>query len=159
MRLNPGDRAVSFEPRYGGPIEKAGTRWTLLIFWKTSCSTCEVTFPYLEVLARAYPDLVTCLSVVQGTDEATGANVARQWGATFAVIADLAPYPLSYAYDPSATPTMFLIDNRTGDIEDVLEACIKAELNQLSAKIARSDGRSAVEIAPKGDGNPSWTPG
>ena len=163
MRLNPNDKApdmmVNSETRERLLSAADKTFWTLVIFWKTTCSTCETSFPYLENLNAWYSDLVECVAVVQDVDARQGTEVARRWGATFEVVADAPPYPISFAYDQITTPTMFLVRNATRHVETVLEACIKADLNGLAAIIAESGRQYAREIAPSDDGHPAWTPG
>lgn len=163
MGIVIGDVAPEFQAQDAASVTRSlqtsETPFTLLTFWKTSCSACEVAFPYLARIAKSYPRLVTVIGVVQDVSAVVGAEVAREWGANFPIISDQAPFPISLAYDPMVTPTMFLIDNTHHRVSRVDQACIKADLNELSRKIAESGGVPAVVVAPENDGNPAWTPG
>lgn len=163
MHLNVGDEAPEFHARDRmdriWSLDGSGTPLTLLTFWKTSCSTCQITFPYLERIALDYPKTVTVIGVVQDAHPDAGAEWAQKWGASFPIISDQAPYPISMSYDPAVTPTLFLIDNRRGRILSVYEACVKADLNALSHTIASIGKVSTTVVALDGDGNPAWTPG
>lgn len=163
MHLNSGDEAPEFVARDRmdkiWSLDGCQTPLTLLTFWKTSCSTCQITFPYLERIALDYPQTVTIIGVVQDANPDVGAAWAEKWGASFPIISDQTPFPISMAYDPAVTPTLFLIDNAHHRILSVYEACVKADLNALSRTIASVGKVPATVVAPDRDGNPAWTPG
>ena len=163
MHLNVGDKAPRFTARdrmdRTWSLDGSGTPLTLLTFWKTSCSTCQMTFPYLERVAQDYPKTVTVIGVVQDADPYAGAEWAHKWGAHFPIISARSPFPISMAYDPAVTPTLFLIDNTQHRILSVYEALVKKDLNALSHAIASIGKVPATVVAPDRDGNPAWTPG
>jgi hypothetical protein len=73
-------------------------------------------------------------------------------------MSDADGYTESKAYDPPATPTLFLID-RAGQIAQQSAGFHKAELNSLSAGLAERLGAKPVVIAAADDGNPDFKPG
>jgi hypothetical protein len=76
----------------------------------------------------------------------------------YPVLADVDGYAVSRAYDPPATPTLFLID-RAGQVVGETSGFDKAQLNALSAALAGRLGAEPVVIAPAGDGKPDFKPG
>lgn len=138
------------ELRTKGPV--------LLIFLKTDCATCDLAWPYYQRLYESYPsDGWSLLAVSQSTPDETRAFV-QQHNARFPHVIDAEGYPVSHAYDPLATPTVYVI-NRDGKIEQVLTGFAKDDLNALSQRAAAWTGQEPIEIAPADDGNPAWRPG
>ena len=130
----------------------------LLVFFKTSCWTCDLAFPYINRLKESYPDNGWSLwAVAQDTPQDAG-RYAADYGMTYPVLSDADGYTVSKAYDPPATPTLFLID-RAGRIAQQSAGFHKAELNSLSAGLAERLGVKPVVIAAADDGNPDVIPG
>ena len=130
----------------------------LLVFFKTTCGTCDLAFPYINRLRESYPDDGWSLwAVAQDTPEDAG-RYAAAYGITYPVLSDADGYTVSKAYDPPATPTLFLID-RAGRIAQQSAGFHKAELNSLSAGLAERLGVRPVVIAAADDGNPDFKPG
>ncbi len=85
----------------GGPV--------VLAFMKTSCGTCTLAFPYLERLHQAYPtDRWKIWGICQDPARAVE-SFAGQTGVTFPMLIDGDHFPVSQAYDPPATPTIFFV--------------------------------------------------
>ncbi len=130
----------------------------LLVFFKTTCGTCDLAFPYINRLRESYPDDGWSLWVVaQDTPEDAG-RYASAYAMTYPVLPHVDGYTVSKAYDPPATPTLFLID-RAGRIAQQSAGFHKAELNSLSAGLAERLGVKPVVIAAADDGNPDFKPG
>jgi peroxiredoxin len=159
--LSAGDRAPPFElpDLEGRPHKLDGARGpALAVFWKPDCGTCHLAFPYLQRLAEAYPpDGWQLLAVSQDGARASEAFV-REHALTFPVLLDGDGWPASRAYDPEATPTLFLI-GPDGTIEATSVGFDKADLNEIAARIAAHLGRPPELIAPEDDGNPPFKPG
>jgi len=135
---------------------KAGP--TVLAFGKADCRTCVLAFPYLERLSQAYPGgRWTLLGILQDPAEDARA-FAQAHGLTFPIATEVEPFPVSQAYDPEATPTIFYVEP-DGRIARVSPAFRKSDLNELSADLARSLGVATVEVAPADDGKPAFRPG
>ncbi len=130
----------------------------LLMFIKTTCGTCDLAFPYINRLKESYPNDGWSLWVVaQDTPQDAGRYAAAN-GITYPVLPDGDGYTVSKAYDPPATPTIFLID-RAGQIAQQSAGFHKAELNSLSAGLANWLGVKPAVIAATDDGNPAFKPG
>lgn len=131
----------------------------LLVFWKTSCRTTKMTFPYLERLRQAYPGAGWHLwAIGQDPAEAIEAFLAEVGPITFPVLDDYPDYAISRLYDPVATPTLFYVDP-DDKIGLTAMGFSKDALNDLSARLATRFGVAPVVVAPADDGNPPFKPG
>ncbi len=161
--LAAGDRAPDFElPDLSQQAyrlaDALGQGTVLVVFWKTSCKTCDVAFPYLQRLAEAYEGGSWQLLGISQEGTAESAAFAERYGITFPVLIDSAGWPVSKEYDPEATPTMFLIDP-DGVVEAASVGFSKADLNDMSARVATHLGRGAEVVARDDDGGPPFMPG
>lgn len=130
----------------------------LLVFFKTTCGTCDLAFPYINRLRDAYPGDAWSLWAVAQDPPAEASRYASVSGMTYPVLPDVDDYAVSRAYDPSATPTLFLID-RDGRVVQETAGFNKADLNSLAAALAERLATEPVVIAPAGDGKPDFKPG
>ena len=141
------------------PLSDALSRGpVVLVFFKTTCGTCDLAFPYINRLLDAYPGDGWSVWAVAQDPPAEAGRYASTFGMTYPVLPDVDGYPVSKAYDPPATPTLFLID-RGGDVVQETAGFSKADLNSLSAALAERLGAEPAVIAPAGDGNPDFKPG
>ena len=130
----------------------------LLAFFKTTCGTCDLAFPYINRFPEAYPaDSWSLWAIAQDPPEAAGSYAASH-RMTYPVLPDVDGYPVSRAYDPPATPTLFLID-REGQVVGESSGFSKEDMNSLSTALAERLGAEPAVIAPAGDGNPDFKPG
>jgi peroxiredoxin len=137
-------------------LEQSGARLTLAVFFKTTCPTCVLAFPYVEKLHRAFRDAGLAVWGISQDARDVSSSFASQHGSTFPILID-ADWRVSRKYDPEFVPTLFLIDS--GRIIESLAAFDKAGLNRLSQTIAARLGAPAARIAADDDGNPPFKPG
>jgi peroxiredoxin len=161
--LTIGEHAPSFdlpdlEGRRHRLVDALARGPALAVFWKASCGTCHLAFPYLQRLVEAYPEAAwQVLAVSQDGSGASGA-FAREYGLTFPVLIEGEGWPVSQQYDPDATPTLFLIAP-DGTVELTSVGFDKAELNEIARRLAEHLGQEPVVIAEESDGNPPFKPG
>lgn len=130
---------------------------SLLVFFKTTCATCDLAFPYINRLRDAYPDGWHLWAIAQ--DPPTIASeYARKHGMSYPVLIDAPDYDVSRLYDPAATPALFLIDARGRTIY-ATHGFAKEDLNELSRRIAEMLAEEPVVVAPANDGQPAFKPG
>lgn len=129
----------------------------LAVFFKTSCGTCQLIFPYLQRLYRAYPPPGWHLWAISQDAASDSQTFAARHGATFPILLDEGWAALR-AYDPQGVPTLFFI-GPDGQVQRVVLAFQKAALNELSAAIAAHLAAQAVVIAPPDDPAPPFKPG
>ena len=161
--LGPGDRAPEFSvidlgstERQLGALLRHGP--LVLAIGKSTCGTCELAFPYVERLFGAYASGNWSLLALLQDARGPARRFARRLGLTFPIATEVPPYPVSRAFDPEATPTLFLIDPG-GLVADTVAAFSKDGLNRLAAALAERIGEEPVVIAPSGDGKPAFRPG
>ena len=130
----------------------------VLAFMKADCPTCTLAFPYLERLHQAYPtDRWQVWGICQNPARAAEWFVGRT-GVTFPMLIDGEDFPVSQAYDPAATPTIFFVD-RDGTIRSGHYGLSKPDLNALAEQLAAALGEQPVVVAPPNDGTPDFKPG
>jgi peroxiredoxin len=138
----------------GGTVDFA--QWlaagsVVLAFFKTTCPTCMLAFPFLERLHqhRAGPRL---LAVSQDDVEAT-AGFHEEFGITMPTALDEARegYVVSNAYGVTHVPSLFLV-SATGTVEWFSTGFSKPELEELATI-------SGVELFTAHDRVPVWKPG
>lgn len=130
----------------------------LLVFFKSTCGTCDLAYPYINRLAASYPgDRWSLWSIAQDPPEAAGAY-ARGHDVETPVLPDADGYAVSKLYDPPATPTLYLIDGE-GKVAEKSWGFSKSELNALSSALAGMLAEEATVVAEAGDGNPEMKPG
>ena len=157
--LRRGDRAPPFElPDLEGRLHALDGGPALVVFWKSTCATCHIAFPYLERLAHAYPGDGWRLLTVSQDSPAVSREFARALGLTLPVLIEGEGWPVSKQYDPEATPTLFLI-GPDGTIELSSIGFDKAELNEIARRLAQRLGVGPQVIAEQDDGNPFFKPG
>ena len=134
-----------------------GRKPAVLVFFKTSCATCDLAFPYLNRLRGRYPEGWHLWAVSQDTAERAG-PYAKEHGIDYPVLIDAPGYEVSRLYDPPATPTMFVIDP-AGRVEFSTYGFSKADVNEIARRMATHVGEEPVVIAPGDDGRPDFKPG
>lgn len=134
-----------------------GGKALVLVFFKTTCATCDVTFPYLNRLRETYRQGWHLWAVSQDVAERT-IPYARQHGLNYPVLIDAPAYEVSQLYDPPATPTVFVIDP-SGRVEFSTYGFSKEDLNEVARRIAAHVGAAPAVIAPADDGRPEFKPG
>ena len=130
----------------------------VIAFLKADCAACQLTFPYLETLHQAYPTGDWHIWGVSQHPARAAEWFAKNTGVTFPLLVDEEGFPVSRAYDPEATPTIFFLD-RTGKVRSSHLGLAKDELNALSGQIAAELGTEAVVVASMDDGKPAFRPG
>ncbi len=134
-----------------------GARLTLAVFFKVTCPTCAMTFPFLEKLYQTYRGAGLAVWGISQDDKPSSAQFASKNGATFPILLD-AGLRTSRTYDPEFVPTGVLIDS-DGKIADSLVGFNKAQLNHISQMVAGRLGVPPAIIAPENDGMPAFRPG
>lgn len=130
----------------------------LLVFYKSSCSTCEMAFPVFAELERRYGDAVPVVAVAQDQLEK-----ARPWlderGFTGPVLDDLrARFATSEAYELEGVPCLVLVDG-DGTVAHVTTGWDRESVNDWARRLGELTGRSQDPVSTDGDGLPPFKPG
>jgi len=140
------------EARKKGPVVAA--------FFKVSCPVCQLAFPYLERIFKAYAKGGKFTFVGVSQDNAADTKVFnREYGVTFPVLLDPAgKYPASNAYKLTNVPTVFLISPE-GEIEFASVSWSKADMEQLGRRLAIINDMPVEQIFKPGERVPEYKPG
>jgi peroxiredoxin len=141
---------------YSLPRDTAGEP-ALLVFFKTTCGTCDLAFPYINRLRSQYSDGWKLWAIAQDPPSAAS-QYARAHRIDYPVLIDAPGYEVSRLYDPPATPTLFLTDSRGRTVYST-HGFAKDDLNELASLLAEAVGAEPAVIAPANDGQPAFKPG
>jgi peroxiredoxin len=157
---SPGKRvpAVTFTRPGGGNatvadlLAEADGLPLLLAFFKVSCPTCRLTWPYLQRLHAAYGGTaVRVVGIAQNTAEESRKFFEEFGKATFDLFLDPEPlFKASNAFHVEAVPHLALV-SPAGVLEDVFAGWSKAKMEALAARFAGREGLPPVPVVPPGD--------
>lgn len=161
--LAVGDQAPTFalktaEGESHSLPEALGQGPVLAVFLKTTCGTCDLLVPYLNRLVEAYASDGWHLWAISQDGVGSSRDYAVRHGTRFPLLVDESGWPVSQAYDPPATPTLFLIAP-DGLVEETSVGFSKDDLNAISERLAARLGQPAATVAEADDGQPSFRPG
>ena len=143
-----GERITLTDLLKSGPV--------LLAFYKVSCPTCQLAFPFLERLhCGQKADGFQVVGISQDDSRATD-EFNRTFGLTLTTLLDppmehSVRYPASNAYQITNVPSLFLVE-QDGQISESVNGFDKSELEKLGQ-------RFGVQIFTPADRVPAYRPG
>lgn len=162
--LQPGARAPDFDlpDAQGRRRSLSGIlpeRPALIAFFKVTCPTCRLAFPYIEGLNQAYGDCVPFLGISQDPLAEAGLFARENGGASFPLLADRLPdYAVSNLYGLTNVPSLFAVD-RGGRVAATCVGFSKRDYRGLAGLLADWSDRLVVDLFPPGDRAPEAKPG
>jgi peroxiredoxin len=146
-----------------------GTRFSLdnalkqgpvvVAFFKVSCPVCQLAFPYIERIFKAYKGRGKFTLVGVSQDDAQDTQAFnREFGITFPMLLDTKGYPVSNAYGLTNVPTIFLISPQK-EIETTTVSWSREEMEDLNKRLAEISGVPAAQIFTAADQVPVFKPG
>jgi peroxiredoxin len=132
----------------------------VLGFFKVNCPVCQLAFPYLERIYKAYGSngKFTFIGVSQN-DAADTKNFNREYGITFpTLLDDLKKYPASNAYRLTNVPTIFLVSPE-GEVEFSSVGWSKQDMEELNRRLAEISSIASVRLFKPGEQVPDYKPG
>lgn len=127
----------------------------LFAFFKVSCPTCQLTFPYLERLHRSYPSL-PIWGISQDDADATSA-FARMYGCSFPLLLDEG-LELTASYQLTNVPTILVV-NENGEILELIIGFDKAALENANKLLSSHGKLSEIPLFTEADEVPAFKPG
>ena len=128
-------------------------------FFKVSCPVCQMAFPYLDRIYRAYAKSGKFTFVGISQDNASDTKAFnREFGVTFPTLLDEKKYAASNAYGLTNVPTVFVISQQ-GEIESSTVGWSKVDMFDLNQKLAKLSNTGAAQIFQPGDAVPEFKPG
>ncbi len=149
--LATGEKAPDFDAK-----DLTGETWSLgealrrgpvlLAFFKISCPTCQLAFPFLQRLTDGAGEQAPQLVAVS-QDEATATTVFhKRFHLSIETVLDQAPaFPASNAFGISHVPSLFLIEP-DGRISTAVEGFSKTHLEKLGERFGVSPFRTADRV-------------
>lgn len=130
--------------------EQSADGAVVLAFYKASCPTCQLTFPYLQQVYAKFGDQGKLRIVgISQDDVAETQGFADQFGIGFDIAVDEHPYAVSSVYGLEFVPTIFIIGpDRIIRLSDY--GFSKATLSEIAAPL---------ELFAPGDKLPATRPG
>ena len=129
----------------------------VLAFYKASCPTCQLTFPYLQTIHSSLSaELRNRIWGISQDDPAETAEFVNHLGIDFPILLDEYPYSVSTEYGLEFVPTIFIVGT-DGRIQFSDYGFSKTALSRIAA-IASGDGQP-VGLFAADDGLPERRPG
>lgn len=152
--LEVGEKAPSFQLRdlEGQEQSSAGILASgpaIFAFYKTTCPTCQFTFPFLERL-RKHSD-VPIYGISQDNRETT-LEFNEEFGVTFPTLLDPKPeYQASNGFAITHVPSIFVVE-KDGTVSFASDGFSRRDLESLGRRVG-------VEIFQPGEYVPEWKAG
>ncbi len=152
LSLPDGRKFSLSEARKRGPVVAA--------FFKVSCPVCQLAFPYLERIFKAYSKSGTFTLVGISQDNASDTDAfGREFGISFPVLLDEpGRYPVSKAYGLTHVPSIFLISPE-GEIESSTVGWSKVDIDELNRMLAKISHLAPAQLFRAGEKVPEFRPG
>jgi len=131
----------------------------LLAFFKISCPVCQMTFPYLERIHKAYPDSKLRIVGVSQNDAAATKAFLREYGVTFPIaLDDSKSYAASNAYRITNVPTLLLVAP-DGSIQLSSVGWSRADVEQVAAEASATSSHPKRPLFSAQDQVPDFKAG
>lgn len=107
----------------------------LLAFYKVSCPTCQLAFPFLERIYQEAPDTDVQMFAVSQDDAEATQEFRDRFGVSFPVLfdSDHQNWEASNGFGISRVPSIFLVE-RDGTISWTMEGYSKKDFESLGAR-------------------------
>lgn len=164
MSAKRGDPAPSFDVSlvgggYRGLADLVDPGGGVLLFFKSSCPTCQLLLPRLGPLAKTMARESRLFLLVAQEEEAGARAFRAERGIEGALAWEAPPYPASIDYDIQTVPTIVVVDG-AGIVAERHEGFVKREYLDLGAALERALALGdAPEVLDRPDELPDFKPG
>jgi peroxiredoxin len=159
VTLDPGNPLPKFELRdETGRIARRPRRKTLYGFFKTTCPTCALAWPYLDRIRRLAEGGALSVLAVSQDDPKTTKDFNDRLGVAVRTLYDPEPWRASEALGLAGVPTFLLVDRR-GVLRDSAVGFQKHKMEEFAGRAAGSSGRRAPALYSPDEKVPSIKPG
>ena len=149
---------VTFSRPGGGTVTTAGLLAQadglplLLVFFKVSCPTCRLAWPYVQRLHAAYGGTGVCAVGVSQNPEKESRSFFGEFGnATFDLVLDPEPgFAASDAFQVESVPHFVLV-SPAGVVEEIFSGWSKAKMEALAERLALARSLARIPVVPPGD--------
>lgn len=130
---------------------------TLYGFFKTTCPTCELTWPHLDRIREIGAKGLRVFAVSQD-GRAKTAEFNGRLGVQLETLYDPSPWKASAALGLTNVPTLFLV-GANGRIRETVVGFQRPRLEDLARRAAKVSGRPPARLFRIGDHIPLIVPG
>jgi thiol-disulfide isomerase/thioredoxin len=134
------------------------SRPALYGFFKTTCPTCELAWPYFDRVSKlAEGGRLSVLGVSQDDPRAT-ASFYQSLGVSLPTLYDPEPWEASHRLGLETVPS-FLLVGENGVVEDFSAGFQRHKMEEYAGLAARLAGRPAPALFLPGENVAAWKPG
>ena len=130
----------------------------LLAFYKKSCPTCQMAFPYIERIHQGYAGENFLVLAIAQDPPADIPEFKQTYGLSLPTVADENQYATSKAFGLTNVPTLFLV-RPDQKVEMTLVGWSKKEMLELSQEIAKMTKKASIGLFTPKDDVPDFKPG
>ncbi len=131
---------------------------TLFGFFKTTCPTCELAWPYLDRVHRLGEGGRLSILAVSQDDPETTARFYAGLAVAIPTLYDPDPWPASEVLGLTAVPTFLLVGEDRVVLERA-EGFQRSKMEQFAGRAARLAGRPVGTFYPPNENVPGIKPG
>jgi hypothetical protein len=131
---------------------------TLFVVFKTTCPTCELTWPYLDRIRRAAEGGALRVVAVSQDPPGPTREFGERLGVDVETVYDPEPWPASDALGVANVPTLFRVE-RGGAIAETIVGFDRARMEGLAARAAALAGRAPTPLFQRHERVPALKPG
>jgi hypothetical protein len=155
--LEPGAPPLALRNARGERLDVPAAE-TLYAVFKTTCPTCEFTWPFLERIRQNASDGSFRILAVSQDDPGQTAAFHARLGVKLATAFDPEPWTGSDALGVTTVPTLFRV-GPTGMVEETIIGFDRALMEGLSRRAAALAGRPATPLFRADEHVPAIKPG
>jgi peroxiredoxin len=159
VALDPGKPfpSIALRDEEGQPARVPGGE-TLYAFFKTTCPTCELAWPYLDRIGKiGEGGSLTLLAISQDDPEATR-RFYEDLGVAVPTLYDREPWTASEAVGLTAVPAFFVV-GRDGNLRDAVIGFQRHKMEEFAALAADRAGGKRTALFLPGERVPAIKPG
>jgi peroxiredoxin len=141
-----------------GQVARVPGGETLYAFFKTTCPTCELAWPFLDrIRTIGAGGSLSLLAISQDDPQAT-ARFYDDLGVAIPTLYDGEPWAASEAVGLTTVPTFFVV-GRDGVVRDAAVGFQRHKMEEFAALAADRAARPAATLFGPGDNVPAIKPG
>ena len=142
----------------GAPADSKRAGETVYAVFKTTCPTCELTWPFLDRIRRIAEGGPFSIVAVTQDDPAKTKAFNDRLRTQLETLYDREPWPASNALGLETVPTLFRV-GADGVIAETIVGFDRALMQGLARRAAAAAGRPEAELFTASDHAPAFKPG
>jgi peroxiredoxin len=127
-------------------------------FFKTTCPTCELAWPYLDRIRRIGEGGSLSIRAVSQDEPGATRRFYEELGVRIPTLYDPEPWTASETLGLESVPT-FLMVGADGVLRDSAVGFQRKKMEEFADLAARRAGRPPAELFSPGENAPAWKPG